>query len=46
MIPLLILADEIQVKQETISFWSDGSRLQGDVFKPINLNLEDTRPGI
>ena len=46
MVPLLSLADEIQVKKETISFWSDGSRLQGDVFKPINLNPEDKLPGI
>lgn len=34
------------LNHQTITFWSDGSRLQGDVFKPRDVKPGDTFPGI
>lgn len=42
----LSFSDEARVDQKTITFWSDGSRLQGTVFKPKDLALEEKLPGI
>lgn len=37
---------EFPLDHEEITFWSDGSRLRGDVFKPQDLKPGDTLPGI
>ena len=42
----LSFSDEARVDQKTITFWSDGSRLQGTVFKPKDLAVEEKLPGI
>jgi dipeptidyl aminopeptidase/acylaminoacyl peptidase len=42
----LSFSDEARVDQKIITFWSDGSRLQGTVFKPKDLALEEKLPGI
>ena len=39
-------AAEAPVDQQTITFWSDGSRLRGDVFKPQGLKPGEKLPGI
>jgi dipeptidyl aminopeptidase/acylaminoacyl peptidase len=52
VLPALVLlitpasADESAVSKQTVSFWSDGSRLQGDVFKPRDLEPAQKLPGI
>jgi dienelactone hydrolase len=40
------LATEIPVEHRNITFWSDGARLQGDIFKPEGLKPEQKLPGI
>lgn len=40
------LAAEIPVEHQAITFWSDGIRLQGDVFKPQGLTADQKIPGI
>lgn len=39
-------AAQSKVDHQVITFWSDGSRLQGDVFKPEGLKPEQKLPGI
>jgi uncharacterized protein len=39
-------AAEVGIDHQVITFWSDGSRLQGDVFKPRGLKPEQKLPGI
>lgn len=41
-----IAAQEPAVDHKAITFWSDGARLQGDVFQPIGLKPEQKLPGI
>lgn len=40
------IASEIPVEHQAITFWSDGVRLQGDVFKPQGLATDQKIPGI
>lgn len=40
------LDSEVLLDQQTVSFWSGGSRLQGDVFKPLDLQPGEKLPGI
>ena len=40
------VAAEVGIDHQAITFWSDGSRLQGDVFKPEGLKPEQKLPGI
>ena len=40
------LANEAPFDQQTITFWSDGARLRGDVFKPRDLDPGKKLPGI
>ena len=42
----LSFSDEVGIDQKTITFWSDGSRLQGTVFTPKDIALEEKLPGI
>lgn len=42
----LSFSDEVGIDQKTITFWSDGSRLQGTVFTPKGIALEEKLPGI
>lgn len=39
-------AAQPEIDHQVITFWSDGSRLQGDVFKPRGLTPEQRLPGI
>jgi dienelactone hydrolase len=39
-------AAEVSLDRQTVTFWSDGSRLKGDVFKPQNLEASQKLPGI
>lgn len=39
-------AGETPLDHKAISFWSDGVRLQGDVFKPRNLKPDEKLPGL
>lgn len=41
-----LLAATPSVDHQEITFWSDGARLRGDVFKPQSLKPEQTLPGI
>lgn len=41
-----VFAAEVPVDRQTITFWSDGSRLRGDVFKPRGLKPGQKLPGI
>ena len=40
------LSAEVGVEHQAITFWNDGVRLQGDVFKPQGLTPEQKLPGI
>jgi dipeptidyl aminopeptidase/acylaminoacyl peptidase len=40
------LASDTSVEHQAITFWSDGVRLQGDVFKPQSLSPDEKVPGI
>ena len=40
------LAADAPPEQRTITFWSDGARLKGDVFKPRGLAADQKLPGI
>jgi dienelactone hydrolase len=40
------LSAEVGIDHQAITFWSDGVRLQGDVFKPKGLKPEQKLPGI
>jgi dipeptidyl aminopeptidase/acylaminoacyl peptidase len=42
----LSFSDEVGIDQKIITFWSDGSRLQGTVFTPKDIALEEKLPGI
>ena len=42
----LSFSDEVGIDQKTITFWSDGSRLQGTIFTPKGIALEEKLPGI
>jgi len=42
----LSFSDEVGIDQKTITFWSDGSRLQGTIFTPKDIALEEKLPGI
>ena len=42
----LSFSDEVGIDLKTITFWSDGSRLQGTVFTPKDIALEEKLPGI
>jgi len=46
MVSVPAFATQIPVAHQAISFWSDGVRLQGDVFKPQGLKPEQKLPGI
>ncbi len=39
-------AQEVELEQRTITFWSDGARLKGDVFKPSDIKAGEKLPGI
>jgi dienelactone hydrolase len=39
-------ASDVTVERQTVTFWSDGVRLRGDVHKPANLAPEKKLPGI
>jgi dienelactone hydrolase len=41
-----VFSAEVSLDHQAISFWSDGSRLRGDVFKPRDLKPSDKLPGI
>jgi dienelactone hydrolase len=40
------LAAQGDIQHQSITFWSDGARLKGDVFKPQGLTPEEKLPGI
>ena len=42
----LSFSDEVSLDQKIITFWNDGSRLQGTVFKPKDIAVEEKLPGI
>lgn len=42
----LSFSDEVGIDLKTITFWSDGSRLQGTIFTPKDIALEEKLPGI
>ena len=42
----LSFSDEVGIDLKTITFWSDGSRLQGTIFTPKGIALEEKLPGI
>jgi|TARA_B110000090_G_scaffold36960_1_gene40282 dipeptidyl aminopeptidase/acylaminoacyl peptidase len=42
----LSFSDEVGIDQKIITFWSDGSRLQGTIFTPKGIALEEKLPGI
>jgi dienelactone hydrolase len=41
-----VVATEFPVVHQDVTFWSDGVRLQGDIFKPKGLRPEQKLPGI
>ena len=40
------VAADAAIDHRAIGFWSDGARLQGDIFKPAGLSAGDKLPGI